>query len=354
MAERYALRARAFYPEGSVAWADITVRHCAQWSQQLGDCVGARVYLDDVVRRYVDVQEASDPVILALLHNRRAWLAIEQYGHWEEALDLLDESLRILRAHGIEDRILEQNDHFFRVRSLCETALTQGDAWLSALQAKPLASGLVQRLNHALEDDWTRAHELNPDNPHSYFEHLRVTTLIRPYEAQKARTTLEYVARQSGTDYLWDLETARWHFANEDWDAAASAADRALAGYADRAYPPGLALAAAVHAGATMRAGFHRVAEYCLCMDHWVLAIVLQPYPSHPVWQMARRGLQTMMRHLHGAKPVALRDYLDELDVRMRRRDGIFRVLASVRPEALAVIPNLHIVPFAGYSFLDG
>ncbi len=344
-AEYCALRAREFSARGSIEWADITLRHCALWREQAGDCVGARIYVDEVMKHYLRVEPSPSPVVVALLYNRRAWLALEHYGHIREAWDSLSRSLHILHENGIDDRGLEQNGFSFRVRTLYELATVQGNATLSARQMTPLADNLVRQLVKSLAKDWETAHRLDPDNPHVHLQRLRVANYVAPGEAQQARSQLMYLAKTPGFGHHWDLELGRLHFSNQDWEATIIAADRALEGYAEAAYPPGIALAATLRASATLHKGSWSEMTLSTCLDYWMLALVLQHYPSHPVWRIAHHGMQVTMRQLQEMKPSALSTYLDSLDMRLRRGEGIFQRLAHVCPEALAVIPTLHIVP---------
>lgn len=332
------LAARVQYSEGSEAWAEITLRYCAQARQQAGDVIGAKAYLQEVEQRYLPGTDRLNLQIVALLHSLHGWLATEQLGLYTSAYDQFTQALQESLRAG--DQEIESTAHHFRLRVLSEIAMTEGGAWLRALPTQALSANRLRTLQQALQEDWTTSRE---HNIHGYNRRFIVNTLLYPGQAQQAIPELLDMGKQTNSEHHTALSLAKWHLSNEAWEQARDLAEQALQGYCRAAYPCGIALAASIRAAALYKLGLRTQAACHLCLDYWVLTLLLHPYDSHPLFRIASFGLEQTVQHTKEQEPSWVSAYFEALDVRRWRKEGVFEALKYVCPEATTVSTTWYL-----------
>jgi len=335
--EKRGLAIRAKFREGSEEWAEVTLRRCAQMRQQANDARRAQDYIREVEQRYVQEIERSNPLIMALIYSQRGWLATEQYGHFEQAYAFFTRTLQEALEAG--DRETQSTAHHFRVRSLSELAMLEGGAWLEARPTRTLSYQRLQSLHKSLREDWSALNNFDAENPHHHNRRFIVNALIQPQEALRDIPNLIRVAKQAGSEFVATLSLARWHLSNEEWDLADHLADEALQGYFRVAYPQGMALAAALRAKALFKNGLRTKEDCYLDLDLWILALLLHPYASHPLWRIARTGLDKTVQHVANLQPSWLHAYYNEVDLRVGNKEGVFQVFKHVYRKINTVVP---------------
>jgi transcriptional regulator with XRE-family HTH domain len=339
--EKRGLEIRARFREGGEEWAEVTLRRCAHMRQQAGDARHAQDYIREVEQRYVQETERSNPLIKALIHSQRGWLATEQYGHFEQAYTFFTCALQEALEAG--DRETKSTAHHFRLRSLSELAMLEGGAWLGARPTRVLSSQRLQSLHKSLHEDWPVLTHFDTDNPHHYNRQFIVNALIQPQEALREIPNLIRISEQTGSEFVIALTLARWHFSNEEWDLADHLADEALQGYSWIAYPQGMALASALRAKALLQKGLRTKEDCYLDLDLWILALLLHPYTSHPLWHIARIGLDKAAQYVVDLRPSWLHSYYNEVDLRVENKEGVFQVLKYVYGKINTVMPTRYL-----------
>ncbi|MCL5959821.1 MAG: hypothetical protein M1358_11025, partial [Chloroflexi bacterium] len=340
--EQKALEALQQCRHGSEKWAEITLRYCAYSRQQAGDVVEAERYIRSVEKNYLEVVGRPSPLIEAWVKNRRGWIADEQDGYFATADELFAQSLPLVRE--ADDLLLLEEYHHFRLRIASERAMTKAKAWIGARGAVP--ADLIEPLWKALRAYWPVAMKLSPANPHHYNRKFMVLALINPGEALKQLIPEPF--EEIGLEHVRTLSQARWHVSNEDWATAAGLAKNAFSGYSRSHFPQGLAHAATVWAYclANDRA-VRTMQQYYLCLDLWILALLLHPYDIHPLWRKSLFELNATLKQLadRGTTLGWLRSYFADLDHRVREREGVFKALDNVLAPWFFP-PSVYLKPF--------
>lgn len=332
-AEQIGLQARAHATPGSEAWARMTLWYGAQMRQQAGDVTMAEAYLREVEENCLQQVDAVNPLIASMFHITRGWLDLEQYGHFGRALTSLNTALSLMRQYGLTNREWNQRVHGFRFRAISEIAITECAAWIGAWPTHPLRSSTSQYLQESLQDDHQIALDLDPENPNTFYRRAIVDALLHPADAQRTHRRLFEMAQQTGTEHIWALHVAKWRFSEKEWELAQGHAEEAFYGYGNQGFPPGTAWAAAVAGQAILRNGITRARAFQRCADYLLLALMLHPYVTHPLFRITRHCLMNVMGCLEYES--WLRAYGDQLEGRIANGDGPFNILDHIKSEAV-------------------
>jgi len=108
---------------------------------------------------------------------------------------------------------------------------------------------------------------------------------------------------------------------------ASHLAEEAHQGYSWIGYPQGVASASALRAKALFQGGLRTKEDCYLDLDLWILALLLHPYASHPLWHIARIGLDKAVQYVADFQPSSLRSYYHEIDLRVENKEGVFQTL---------------------------
>lgn len=344
-AEQAALEARSLCAYGSEEWAVITLRGCAQMRQQAGDAFGAEEYVTEVEHACLNETHRSNPRIRALLLSQRAWLADEQYGAFAEAHTLFGQSLAL--AVTADDRQMQLDNHHLRARAQVAAAMTRAGTWLAAAPKRSVAVELRRQLQEVVQTDFQREGELHhaisadrPENPYRHLHRFHVAALLGERDALHQLRIAEPDLRETGSVHLLHLGLARSAASEGEWDAATLAARRAYDGFCRTHFPQGIACAAVVEAHARLRKGLGNPAAALQCLDLWALALLLHPYPRHPLWRLAQEGLiSTLWR----ANPRWTDGYFRDFDHRaVSEQAGIFEAFKYVEAQ-LFPRPTAHL-----------
>lgn len=340
-AEEAGLQARSRCREESEEWAEITLSHCAQARQQAGDILQAQAHIEHVVQHYARAVERPDQHILGLIQLQRGWIASEQSGQFEQGYRYFTSALQ--NALQVGDDETERTARHFRVRTLSELAMREAGAWLGARPIRSIHQQLLCLLHQSLETDWPLSCNNHPENLHSLNRRYMVYALIQPDKALREVPRLLSIARSLGVEHIVDLTLARWNLSNEEWGSAGSLAHRAFQGYCRAAFPQGIALAVAIHAEALFRNRLRTREDCNLCLDLWLLALLLHPYQSHPLWNIAFKGLHRTREFISVLNPSWYRAYYHDIDVRVERKDGAFQALQYIYLNMDRVIPTQYL-----------
>ncbi len=343
-AEEVGLQACSRCTEGSEEWAEIMLSHCVQSRQQAGDILQADAHIEHVLQKYVNEADRPNHRILGLIHLQRGWIASEQSGKFEQGYRYFTSALQ--KAIQIEDAETERTAHHFRVRTLSELAMQEGGAWLGARPIRNIRQQLLRLLHQSLETDWPLSCNNNPEHLHSLNRRYIVYALIQPDKALKEVPRLLSIGRSLGNEHIVDLTLARWHLSNEEWDTAGNLAHQAFQGYCRAAFPQGIALAAAIHAEALFQNRLRTRADCILCMDLWLLVLLLHPYKSHPLWDIAYKGLRKTVEFISILNPSWYRTYYHDIDERVKHKDEVFQAQRYIYIKVNQVLPTQYIDPY--------
>jgi len=324
-AEKKAIEVRTVCPVGSEDWAEITLRHCAYMRQQAGDVVGAQAYLQEVEQHYIKALIHPHPHILALYHTRHGWLADEQYGYFQQASTAF--TLALSEAIEAGDQETERTARHFRFRTLIELAMRESDIWLGLRPLRSLRTPSIQAFSQSFVEDWRIAQQFDPDNPQHYYYRFMMHALINPHEAQKEIPLLTDISQQKNSERFLKLLLARWQFSNQEWDTATHFAQEAFQGFCQAAFPYGIALSSALWAKALFSQRLRTKADCKLCLDLWIVALLLHPYQSHPLFALARIGMSETEMYVKKTYPQFIIAYQQDIRARITEREGIFKCL---------------------------
>lgn len=339
-AEEIGLQARSRCKEGSEEWVDITINHCAQMRQQAGDILQAEAHVKHVIQHAVAVDRA-DTRILALIHTQRGWFACEQFGNYEQGYRYFTSALQ--KALKVGDAQTASTAYHFRFRILSELVMREGGAWLEARPVRSVNQQLLRMLHQSLNTDWPLSCDDNSEDLHAMNRRFIAYALIQPGKALKEIPKLISISKSIGAEHVVDLTIARWHLSNEEWDMASSLAHQAFHGYCRAAFPQGIALAAAVRAEALFQNRLRTKEDCNLCLDLWLLALLLHPYESHPLWDIARKGLRKAIECICKLNPNWYRAYYHEINERVERKDGAFQALQYIYINTSWVMPTQYL-----------
>jgi tetratricopeptide (TPR) repeat protein len=340
-AEEVGLQARSRCKEGSAEWAEITLIHCAQARQQAGDISQAQAYIEQVIQHSIKAAEQPDPHIIGLIYLHRGWIACEQTGQFEQGYYYFNRTLQ--ETHQIGDTYTKRTAHHFRLRLLSELAMREGNAWLGARPTRSISQQLLQQLHQSLEIDWPLSCDNDPESLHALNRRYMVYTLIRPDKALKELSKLLSISRDLGAEHVVDLDIARWHLSNGEWDSASSLAQAAFQGYYKAAFPPGIALAAAVRAEALFQNQLRSKVDCILCLDLWLLTLLLHPYQSHPLWDIAYKGLHKTKKFVFMFNAFWFHGYYQEINARVECREDIFHALRYLYFNRNKMLPTQYL-----------
>lgn len=337
-AERKALEVRALFPETRYEWADITLRHAAYLRQQAGDITGAYAHMETVQERYISRIEKPHPQIIAHLHCRRGWIDDEQYGKFAEAYKAF--SLAIPQAVEVGDRDIEGTARHFRFRALVEMATAEGGTWLGVRPNRSLSSQRLKMLAQSFSEDWTIAQQYTPESPHHSYYRFMMYALLRPQEAQKEISHMMSISQQKGMERFLKLHLARWQLSNQEWEVANAFAQEAAFGFRQASFPYGVAFASALQAKALFQGGLQTKRDLFFCADLWVLVLLLHPYDTHPLFQIARSGLHQVLSEITTRSALWFQAYTQDLSIRIAKKEGVFEALRSILVPRVMMVPN--------------
>ncbi len=169
--------------------------------------------------------------------------------------------------------------------------------------------------------------QVDAENLHHYNRRFIVDALIQPQDALLGIPNLIRISKQAGAEHVAALSLARWHFSNQEWDMASHLADEADQGYSWIGFSQGVASACVIRAMALFKGGLRTKEDCYLILDLWILALLLHPYPSHPLWHITRMDLDKAVQFVADLQSSWLRSYYHEIDLRVENKEGVFQTL---------------------------
>lgn len=336
-AEQAALEARSASPYGSEEWADITLRYLAEYRRQVGDFFGSDAYISAVEHLYRERDTQPSPCIQALLSNRRGRLLIQQQGRFQDAGKLFENALS--QATEAHDLPLQLEASHFIVRALTEQALAMTGTWLRAKPtSRALPPLLAQKLVESVNRDAALTRRYDPSNVHHYNRVFIASALLKQRNAlsELVRKQGLFVERDMG--HLVDLAQARCDLSDGEWDSAIGHALDARFGFYDKHSASNMAYAISIEAGARRREGLRTERDVFDVMDLWVFVMLVHPYPSHPLFQIAQNNFMGLWQQYINEHPYWIHNYRTNLSYRVQEREGVFRAANYLKTDLLPLM----------------
>lgn len=320
--------------EGDVErWADITLRYCANYQQQIGEVGLALTEILSVKKGYFELVHAPHPGLRALFYTQLGWIEDQQHGAFQSALRLFTTALPLAQEAG--DAALTSQIQHFLVRVHAEVAQAATGTWLGAwpTSGRRFAPELRHKVEHAVAHDLPAAQRLDPDNIHHRNRRFIAQALVAPRDAL-ATLRQDEELYWHGSEHLLALNEARRDVSEaegdwEAWGAAVSEAQDAFVGYCKQRLPQGIAQAAAIWSYAQRRRGL-KEDEWQDYLDRWMLVLFLHPFKLHTLFQIAQTELVQRFSSSDPGDEQRYRRYLAGLDERVWSRNGVFAALDHV------------------------
>jgi transcriptional regulator with XRE-family HTH domain len=341
------LRARTYFPPGSTEWALITAHWCALMSEQAGEADRALHYLHEIDDQYREQGKEPEPTVVAQRTIDEGTVRSEQTGELDQALALFRRSARAADEAGETLGEIGASARYFQRLVLARQVMTASGSWLTAVPARHLDPRLAQQVATTFDESPAYWRAI-PEVTHAWERVSRFMALgcLSPGAALKELQPAP-LFREHRLERVVALHRARWAAGTAsdpaDWRGVASLARDARDGYRRTHSTPGAAHSAAIEALAIGRSqSILRSARAARrALDLWILALLLHPYDTHPLWKEVLSHLVAVTRALAREHPRWLHAYFADLDLRITARDAEFATL-----DDMAISPTSPAAPY--------